>query len=98
MPHIEILKPEAKELWRPSSPETTQIYDFMTKVNKKYGLSLNDYNALWKWSVSDPAQFWEEIWHYTKINAHNPCQQVSNSFPLGPRCIILNMGYLIRSK
>ena len=92
MPHIdEIVEPEAKELWRPSAPEATQIYDFMTKVNEKYGLSLNDYDALWKWSVSEPAQFWEEIWHYTKINAHNPYQQVSSSH--------LHMSYtiLIRS-
>ncbi|KAJ5826951.1 hypothetical protein N7447_003714 [Penicillium robsamsonii] len=80
MPLIdETVEPEVKELWRPSSPETTQIYDFMTKVNKKYGLSLNNYDALWKWSVSEPAQFWEEIWHYTKINAHNPYQQVLGS-------------------
>ncbi|KAJ5561557.1 hypothetical protein N7461_000318 [Penicillium sp. DV-2018c] len=77
MPHIdESIDPEAKELWRPSSPETTLIHDFMTKVNKKHALSLSDYNALWKWSVSEPAQFWEEIWHYTKINAHQPYQQV----------------------
>lgn len=99
MPHIDVnVEPEAKELWRPSSPETTQIYDFMTKVNKKFGLLLNDYDTLWKWSVSEPAQFWEEIWHYTKINAHNPYQQVSNPhFELG--CIILDLRYaiLIRS-
>lgn len=80
MPHIDEAVPlEAKELWRPSSPETTQIYDFMTKVNKKHGLSLNDYNALWKWSVSEPAKFWEEIWHYTSIKAHEPYKQVSSS-------------------
>lgn len=78
MPHIdEAVAPEAKELWRPSSPEKTQIYDFMTKVNKKYGLSLNNYNALWKWSVSEPAQFWEEIWQYTCIKAHEPYKKVS---------------------
>jgi hypothetical protein len=40
---------------------------------------LKDYNSLWKWSVSEPAQFWEEIWHYTKINAHEPYQKVSET-------------------
>lgn len=78
MPHIdEDSTPEAKELWRPSSPEKTQIYDFMTKVSTKNGLSLHDYNALWQWSISEPAKFWEEIWHYTGIKAHEPYQQVS---------------------
>lgn len=79
MPHIdEAVSTEAKELWRPSSPEKTQIYDFMTKVNKKHGLSMNDYDSLWKWSVSEPAKFWEEIWHYTNIIAHEPYTQVSS--------------------
>ncbi|KAJ5219460.1 uncharacterized protein N7498_001559 [Penicillium cinerascens] len=89
MPHIdESVTTEAKELWRPSSPETTQIHDFMTKVNNKYGQSLSDYNALWEWSVSQPAQFWEEIWHYTHIKAHQPYKQVLESdkvmFPRPP--------------
>ena len=78
MPHIdEDINLEAKELWRPSSPEKTQIYDFMTKVSTKHGISMYDYNALWQWSISEPAKFWEEIWHYTGIKAHEPYQQVS---------------------
>lgn len=78
MPHIdEVGSSDVKELWRHSAPESTQIYDFMTKVNKKYGLSLSDYDALWKWSTSEPAQFWEEIWHYTHIKAHTPYKKVS---------------------
>ncbi|KAJ5658451.1 AMP-dependent synthetase/ligase [Penicillium longicatenatum] len=80
MPHIdEDITLEAKELWRPSFPEKTQIYDFMTNVSAKHGLSLHDYNALWQWSVSEPAKFWEEIWHYTGIKAHEPYQQVLES-------------------
>ncbi|CAG8284281.1 unnamed protein product [Penicillium salamii] len=82
MPHIdeaESFDSEVEELWRPSSPESTQIYDFMTKVNKQYGLSLKDYSSLWQWSVSEPAQFWEQIWHYTHIKAHKPYQKVRES-------------------
>lgn len=87
MPHIdEVGSSDVKELWRHSAPESTQIYDFMTKVNKKYGLSLSDYDALWKWSTSEPAQFWEEIWHYTHIKAHTPYKKVLESNqPLFPR-------------
>ncbi|KAJ5127079.1 AMP-dependent synthetase/ligase [Penicillium atrosanguineum] len=87
MPHIdEAVSTEVKELWRPSSPEKTLIYNFMTKVNKKHGLSMKDYNSLWKWSVSEPAKFWEEIWHYTHIVAHEPYTQVLGSDkPMFPR-------------
>ncbi|KAJ5091622.1 AMP-dependent synthetase/ligase [Penicillium alfredii] len=80
MPHIDERETtEAKVLWRPSSPENTQIHDFMTSLNQKHDLSLNDYNALWEWSVSEPAKFWEEIWHYSQIKAHEPYTQVLES-------------------
>ncbi|KAJ5097260.1 AMP-dependent synthetase/ligase [Penicillium angulare] len=80
MPHIdEIVNTEAKELWRPSAPEKTQIYDFMNKVNEKHALSLNDYHGLWQWSISEPAKFWEDIWHYTGIKAHKPYDEVLKS-------------------
>ncbi|KAJ5937914.1 AMP-dependent synthetase/ligase [Penicillium verhagenii] len=80
MPHIdEDVSLDAKELWRPSSPEKTQIYDFMTKVSNRHGLSLSDYNDLWQWSISEPAKFWEEIWHYTGIKAHEQYRQVLQS-------------------
>lgn len=67
-----------KELWRPSSPHKAQIHDFKTLVSKKHGIPLNDYNDLWQWSISEPAKFWEEVWHYTGIKAHKPFTKVSN--------------------
>lgn len=67
----------SKELWRPSSPQNTQISHFMTTVSKKHGINLGSYSDLWQWSVSEPAQFWEEIWHHTSIKAHKPFEQVS---------------------
>ncbi|KAJ6145836.1 Malonamoyl-CoA synthetase vrtB [Penicillium chermesinum] len=47
----------------------------MSKVGQKYDIPLKDYNALWQWSISEPAKFWEEIWHYTQIKAHRPYKQ-----------------------
>lgn len=67
----------SKELWRHSAPQSTQIYDFMKKSNEKYGLSLNDYNDLYQWSVSEPAQFWEHLWHYTTVRTHKFYDEVS---------------------
>ncbi|OJJ49811.1 hypothetical protein ASPZODRAFT_163869 [Penicilliopsis zonata CBS 506.65] len=67
------------ELWRPSSPHDTQIFGFMVKVGKKYGVSLNNYHDLWQWSVSEPAKFWEETWHYTAVKAHTPYNRVLDS-------------------
>ena len=66
----------AKELWRPSNPEQTQTFDFKSLVSKKYSIPLSGYPDLWEWSVSEPAKFWEEIWHYTGIKAHKPYDEV----------------------
>lgn len=68
---------EPKELWRPSSPERTQIHHFKTQINKKYGLNLDTYHDLWQWSVSESATFWEEVWHYTGVRAKQPYSKVS---------------------
>ncbi|KAJ5491092.1 Malonamoyl-CoA synthetase vrtB [Penicillium diatomitis] len=77
MPLIDVgTMPDTKELWKPSSPESTLIFDFMTKVNKRHGLTMKSYDSLWKWSVSEPAKFWEEIWQYTHIQAHKPYTSV----------------------
>ncbi|PLB35476.1 acetoacetate--CoA ligase family protein [Aspergillus candidus] len=65
-----------EELWRHSSPESTQIHDFMQKSAKKYDLPLNNYQDLWQWSVSEPAQFWEHVWEYTGVKAHEPYNRV----------------------
>ncbi|KKK25295.1 hypothetical protein P175DRAFT_0507487 [Aspergillus ochraceoroseus IBT 24754] len=68
-----------QELWRHSSPESTQIHDFMKKTSEKHGIIFNDYGSLWEWSIAEPAKFWEEIWQYTEINAHKPYNQVLGS-------------------
>lgn len=67
---------EATELWRPSAPERTQIHHFKDLVNRKYSLELADYHDLWKWSVSEPALFWEEVLHYTMVKAYSPFTKV----------------------
>ncbi|PYH99348.1 acetoacetyl-CoA synthase [Aspergillus ellipticus CBS 707.79] len=69
----------SKELWRHSSPQSTQIYDFIKVSNAMHGLFMTTYNDLYQWSVSEPAKFWEDIWHYTSIKAHQQYDQVLGS-------------------
>ncbi|KAE8145532.1 hypothetical protein BDV25DRAFT_133698 [Aspergillus avenaceus] len=66
----------SKELWRHASPQDTQICDFMKKSNELHGLCLDNYDDLWRWSISEPAKFWEQLWHYTGVRAHNPYDSV----------------------
>ncbi|OOG00931.1 hypothetical protein ASPCADRAFT_392947 [Aspergillus carbonarius ITEM 5010] len=69
----------SKELWRHSNPHTTQIFDFIQTSNAKHGLSMTSYNDLWQWSVSEPANFWEDVWNYTAVRAHKPYDRVLSS-------------------
>jgi acetoacetyl-CoA synthetase len=65
-----------KELWRPSHPERTKLHHFKTLIAQKYKIPLRTYHDLWQWSVTQPANFWEEVWHYTSIKSHQPYSQV----------------------
>ncbi|KAF7594708.1 hypothetical protein BBP40_008601 [Aspergillus hancockii] len=69
----------SQELWQHSSPQDTQIHGFMKRLNEEHGLSLNNYDDLWQWSISETAKFWEHLWHYTAIKAHNPYDRVLES-------------------
>lgn len=40
---------------------------FRAWVNHQYEQDFSDYDALWRWSVTDPGKFWEAIWRYYEI-------------------------------
>ncbi len=55
-----------KPLWKPSEKKVKDsiIEDFSKFINFKPG---NNFNDLWKWSVSEPENFWSSFWDYSKI-------------------------------
>ncbi|GJC96080.1 acetoacetate-CoA ligase [Colletotrichum higginsianum] len=60
------------ELWRHPDPTSTPMWAFLLRVNSKYGLELADYPGLYKWSIENVAEFWEEVWHFVGITASKP--------------------------
>ncbi|KXH63108.1 acetoacetate-CoA ligase [Colletotrichum salicis] len=64
------------ELWRHPDPASTPMWAFLLQVNQKYGLELADYPGLYKWSVENVAEFWEEVWHSVGITASKPFDKV----------------------
>lgn len=54
-------------LWFPSAArvEASAIDLFRRRVSETRGLELPDTEALHRWSISDPAAFWSEVWHDT---------------------------------
>lgn len=65
-------------LWQ-ADPETTgkaMITAFMRWLHITRDLSFTDYQALWSWSISETADFWEAVWEYAGIKSHTPYRTV----------------------
>ena len=60
---------EQQPLWTPSqaSVEASNMTRFMRAVNDRHGLSLNDYDALYRWSLDEKELFWSEVWDFCGI-------------------------------
>ena len=63
------------ELWRHSSPETTQMWFFKERVQRKYGVKLKDYGDLYNWSIENVGDFWRETCLFTGVHAKQAASQ-----------------------
>jgi acetoacetyl-CoA synthetase len=56
-------------LWQPS-PERiakTNLTAFMRHVRSRWGVAARDFAELHRWSVTEPAQFWESVWSFCGV-------------------------------
>ncbi len=58
-------------LWQPSAERMadSNIVAFMREAEKRWSVSLPDYEALWRWSVDRPEHFWTLVWDFCGIVA-----------------------------
>ncbi len=64
------------ELWRPSEARAakTQLATFMKYAGVGFEDEAPDYDRLWDYSISDPADFWQKIWGFCEvIGDHGDC-------------------------
>jgi len=61
----------AERLWQPSPDQIEQanLTHFREFVNRKHGLELADYPALYQWSIEQPEAFWCAIWEESGVIA-----------------------------
>lgn len=64
-------------LWRHPDPTSSQMWQFMKNVSKKYGTDFDTYDQLLRWSTDNVADFWSEAWHHVGIKASKPFDKVS---------------------
>ncbi|MDD5204705.1 MAG: acetoacetate--CoA ligase [Desulfobacterales bacterium] len=67
-----------KMLWKPSDQRVreTNMYRFMTQVNRKYKKNFADYDSLYQWSVQNIPEFWTLVWDFVGIKVSKPYDQV----------------------
>lgn len=56
-------------LWSPSAEriQNALLTQFMSGISEKTGAQLNDYDDIWQWSIDQPEQFWESLWHFCGV-------------------------------
>ncbi|KAL4738130.1 acetoacetate-CoA ligase [Aspergillus similis] len=73
-------------LWKHDSPQDTQIWEFLQRVNTKYGKSFQTYEELSRWSVDNISDFWGEVWEYCGIrHSESYHRVVENAERMWPR-------------
>jgi acetoacetyl-CoA synthetase len=66
---VEVGTRPAPAAWRPSPERVVRanMTQFMSKAAAIAGKKLNNYHALWQWSVDRPADFWSLVWRYCGV-------------------------------
>jgi acetoacetyl-CoA synthetase len=68
---------ELPVLWSPPADvrERSRVGDFLRYLRRERGLAFADYAALWEWSTTDLAGFWQSVWDYFEVIAYDQPEQ-----------------------
>ena len=69
---------EGTILWEPDDKVITRanMTKFMQWLASQKGLTFEDYNRLWQWSVTEIEDFWLSLWEYFEIRSSRPFDRV----------------------
>jgi len=69
---------DTQPIWKPSAQRiaAANLTHFIQAVRDEYGIDVDDYAALYQWSVDTPEQFWPAVWRFTHIKASRPWDSV----------------------
>ena len=65
-------------LWTPpeDAVERATLTGYMAWLGERHGLAFDDYQELWRWSVTELEAFWASIWEFCEVQAAAPYEQV----------------------
>ncbi|PWR17779.1 acetoacetate--CoA ligase [Zavarzinia compransoris] len=77
---------EGDLLWTPSPAfaEASNVTHFLRWLRDRRGLDFADYDALWRWSVTEIEAFWAALWTYFEVQSGTPYQRVLSSRDMAP--------------
>ena len=55
---------------------------YLAWLEAERGLRFDDYQSLWSWSVDQPRDFWDSIWHFFQVNSSTPYTEVLSADPM----------------
>ena len=69
---------EGQLLWTPRADfaHDSNIARYMRWLAAERGLNFDDYDALWRWSVTEIESFWASLWDYFGVHAITPYTKV----------------------
>ena len=67
-------------------PFVPRIRQYQSWLSATRGLTFDSYDALWRWSVTDQAAFWQSVWDFEGMRSPTPYTQVLSAHPM-PRTI-----------
>ncbi|WP_226874641.1 acetoacetate--CoA ligase [Microbispora sitophila] len=63
----------------PDALSTTAIGEYVRWLADERGLAFADYDALWRWSITELEAFWASLWDHFGVRAHQPYERVLGS-------------------
>ena len=68
-------------VWRPP-PDAWSVSRMGQFAEHYHPAAVDNYEALWRWSVEDPAAFWASVWDYLEIGSPPAPESVISSGPM----------------
>src|ERR1700716_1443201 len=71
-------------LWEPTTKTAaeTNISAFQSWLRREHDLDFDGYDDLWKWSVAEPAAFWDAVRSFFTAGFSRPARSVLDSTPM----------------
>ena len=67
-------------VWRPQDPQATRMWQFMRFVEKSLPQKMVDYQQLHRWSVENPALFWQTLSDFFAVSYDTPATEILNQY------------------